>query len=46
MTGEDLYNLWAEAMKTQGVEVDDWVSMDERTQAAWETVAEQVQEIP
>lgn len=43
MTGEDLYNLWVEAMGLQGIRIDeDWSQVDDAEQAAWEDVAKQV----
>lgn len=42
MTGEDLYNLWVEAMLNNGVEVDTWEQLDLDSQNAWDQVAAQI----
>lgn len=44
MTGEDLYNLYAEAMAIQNCDVGRWEDCDEMERRAWEIVAEQVVE--
>jgi hypothetical protein len=43
MNGDELYQMYAEAMDTQGVAVDDWHDLDFRDQAAWNAVAEQLE---
>lgn len=42
MTGEDLYNLYSEAMAIQGCDADSWEECEEIDRRAWEIVAEQV----
>lgn len=42
MSGEDLFNLWAEAMAEEGVDVDGWEHVEEAEAMAWRRLAEQV----
>lgn len=45
MTGEELYQLYVEAMETQGTAVDSWEDLDYTDHAAWSAVAEQVRKV-
>lgn len=42
MSGEDLYNLYVEAMEKQGAGVDVWDALNPVDQAVWDDVADQV----
>lgn len=42
MSGEDLYNLWAEGMEAEGVSVDPWEAISGEEQRAWGYVAAQL----
>lgn len=42
MTGEDLYNLWVEAMARNDIEVDPWEQLSLDDQNAWSQVGAQV----
>lgn len=45
MDGMDLYLMYQQALARQGVETDDWETLDDRDRNAWRDVAEQVEPI-
>ena len=43
MNGEDLFNLFRQAMADEGVDMDEWEHAEPSERAAWDALAERVE---
>lgn len=42
MTGQELYQRYADALADEGVAIDEWDKLDEHDKRAWNRVAEEL----
>jgi hypothetical protein len=43
LTGEQLYQMYVEALSLEGVGADEWTDLDQYDHAAWDFMATQLQ---
>lgn len=44
MTGQELYEIWVDAMRRQSVDVAPWHELDIESRAAWQATAREISE--